>query len=90
MKATSWFYNVNLATGFIFIADNSKQLTYRVQAKFGYKFSNRLLVNVYGTQSTIASTTAAEFTFNEIGLRLKWNLFDKLIFDLKKQIAKPI
>ena len=54
-----------------------------MQAKFSYKFPDRLLVNVYGIQSTIAYATAAEFTFNEIGLRLKWNLFDKLIFDLK-------
>jgi hypothetical protein len=30
------------------------------------------LVNVYGTRSNIASTTAAGFTFNEVGLRLKW------------------
>jgi hypothetical protein len=59
-----------------------------VQAKFGYKFSDRLLVNVYGTRSSI--NHSCWFTFNEVGLRLKWNLFDKLIFDLKKHIAKPI
>ena len=83
VEAKSWFYNANVATGFQFIEDNSKQWTYRVQTKFGYKFSDRLLVNVYGTRSNIASTTAAGFTFNEVGLRLKWNLFDKPIFDLK-------
>lgn len=83
VEAKSWFYNANVATGFQFIEDNSKQWTYRVQAKFGYKFSDRLLANIYGTRSNIASTTAAGFTFNEIGLRLKWNLFDKPIFDLK-------
>jgi hypothetical protein len=48
-----------------------------VQAKFGYKFSDRLLANIYGTRSNIASATAAGFTFNEVGLRLKWNFFDK-------------
>ena len=83
VEAKSWFYNANVATGFQFIEDNSKQWTYRVQAKFGYKFSDRLLTNIYGTRSNIASTTAAGFTFNEIGLRLKWNLFDKPIFKLK-------
>jgi tetratricopeptide (TPR) repeat protein len=83
VEAKSWFYNANVATGFQFIEDNSKQWTYRVQAKFGYKFSDRLLTNIYGTRSNIASTTAAGFTFNEIGLRLKWNLFDKPIFELK-------
>ena len=82
VEAKSWFYNANVATGFQFIEDNSKQWTYRVQAKFGYKFSDRLLTNIYGTRSNIASTTAAGFTFNEIGLRLKWNMFDKPIFKL--------
>jgi hypothetical protein len=53
VEAKSWFYNANLATGFQFIEDNSKQWTYRVQAKFGYK-SDRLLHNVYGTRSNIA------------------------------------
>lgn len=82
-EVKSWFYNANVATGFQFIEDNSKQWTYRVQAKFGYKFSERLLANVYGTRSNIASTTAAGFTFNEVGIRLKWNLFYKPIFELK-------
>jgi len=83
VAAKAWFYNANVATGFQFIEDNSKQWTYRVQTKFGYKFSDRLLTNIYGTRSNIASTTAAGFTFNEIGLRLKWNLFDKPIFNLE-------
>lgn len=83
VAAKAWFYNANVATGFQFIEDNSKQWTYRVQAKFGYKLSDRLLTNIYGTRSNIASTTAAGFTFNEIGLRLKWNLFDKPIFNLE-------
>jgi hypothetical protein len=63
--------------GYQFIEDDSKQWTYRLQAKFGYKFSDRLLANIYGTRSNIASATAAGFTFNEVGLRLKWNFFDK-------------
>jgi tetratricopeptide (TPR) repeat protein len=83
VEAKSWFYNANVATGFQFIENNSKQWTYRLQAKFGYKFSDRLLANIYGTRSNIASTTTAGFTFNEIGLRLKWNLFSKPIFELK-------
>ncbi|WP_418262016.1 tetratricopeptide repeat protein [Flavobacterium faecale] len=79
----SWFYNANLATGFQFIEDNSKQWTYRIQAKIGYKFNERLLTNLYGTRSNIASTTAAGFTFNEFGLRLKWNLTKEPFFKLK-------
>jgi hypothetical protein len=49
----------------------------RVQAKI-YKFSDRLLANIYGTRSNIASATAAGFTFNEVGLRLKWNFLTNL------------
>ena len=81
-KVNSWYYNANLATGYQFIEDDSKQWTYRVQAKIGYKFSDRLIANVYGTRSNIASATAAGFTFNEFGLRLKWNLASKPLFKL--------
>lgn len=78
----SWFYNVNAASGFQFIEDNDKQWTYRVQTKFGYKFSNRLLMNLYGIRSNIASATAAGFTYTEVGLRLKWHLFAKPVFKI--------
>ena len=79
----SWFYNVNAAVGYQFIEDNDKQLTYRIQARFGYKFSDRLLANIYGGRSNIASVSVAGFTYTEMGIRLKWNLFDKPVFDLK-------
>ena len=49
----------------------------------GYKFSDRLIANIYGTRSNIASATAAGFTFNEFGLRIKWNIVSKPIFELK-------
>lgn len=83
-KVKSIFYNVNAATGFQFIEDGDKQWTYRIQAKFGYKFSDRLLANVYGLRSNIASATAAGFTYNEFGFRLKWLLFNKPVFKKKK------
>jgi len=79
----SLFYNVTAALGYQFIEDNEKQLTYRVQARFGYKFSDRLLVNVYGGQSNIASVSVAGFTYTEFGVRLKWNIFNKPVFELK-------
>lgn len=79
----SWFYNVNAAVGYQFIEDNDKQLTYRIQARFGYKFSDRLLANIYGGRSNIASVSVAGFTYTEMGLRLKWNLFDKPVFKLQ-------
>ncbi|OCB78471.1 tetratricopeptide repeat protein [Flavobacterium crassostreae] len=82
-KPKSWFYHANLATGFQFIEDNDRQWTYRIQTKLGYKFSDRLLANIYGINSNIASVSVAGFTYTEIGLRLKWNLFEKPIFELK-------
>ncbi len=83
-KKQAWFYELTAATGFQFIEDNSKQSTYRIQAKLGYKFSERSLLNLYGTQSNIASTTAAGFTFTEIGLRFKWYFLKKPIFRKKQ------
>lgn len=79
-EVKSIFYNINAATGFQFIEDNDKQWTYRVQAKFGYKFSERLLANIYGLRSNIASATAAGFTYNEIGIRMNWQVFAKPLF----------
>lgn len=79
----TWFYNVNLATGFQYIEKLDKQSTYRIQAKFGYKFSDRLLVNIYGLKSNIASAAASGFTYTELGFRLKWNIFNKPVFELK-------
>ena len=79
-KPKEWFYNLTTAFGYQFIEDNEKQSTYRLQGAFGYKFSKRSLLNVYGTHSNIASATASGFTFTEVGLRLKWDLFEKPVF----------
>jgi tetratricopeptide (TPR) repeat protein len=79
----SWFYNATGALGYQFIEDNEKQLTYRVQARFGYKFSDRLLANVYAGKSNIASVSVAGFTYTEFGIRLKWDLFKKPVFEIK-------
>lgn len=79
----TWFYNLNLATGYQYIEKLDKQSTYRIQAKLGYKFSDRLLANIYGLKSNIASAAASGFTYTEIGFRLKWNIFNKPVFELK-------
>ncbi|WP_203258745.1 tetratricopeptide repeat protein [Hyunsoonleella ulvae] len=73
-KPKAWFYELTAATGYQFIEDDAKQSTYRVQGKLGYKFSERALLNLYGTRSNIASATAAGFTFTEVGVRFKWYL----------------
>ena len=76
-----WFYELTAATGYQFIENNKKQSTYRVQGKLGYKLSERSLLNIYGTQSNIASATAAGFIFTEIGLRFKWYFLKKPFFN---------
>ncbi len=73
-KPKAWFYELTAATGLQYIEDDSSQSTYRIQGKLGYKFTERALLNLYGTRSNIASATAAGFTFNEIGVRFKWYL----------------
>jgi tetratricopeptide (TPR) repeat protein len=73
-KPNEWYYELTAATGFQFIENNSKQSTYRLQGKLGYKFSERALLNIYGNRSNIASATAAGFTFTEVGVHFKWYL----------------
>ena len=77
------FYGLTAAVGYQFIEDDSKQSTYRIQGKFGYKFSERCLANFYGTRSNIASATAAGFTFTEIGFRLKWIFLNRPVFETR-------
>ena len=79
-KPKEWFYNVTAAIGYQFIEDDAKQSTYRFQGAFGYRFSERSLLNVYGTHSNIASATASGFTYTEIGLRFKWQFLNTAIF----------
>ncbi|WP_369049427.1 tetratricopeptide repeat protein [Tenacibaculum sp. UWU-22] len=79
-KSKSLYYNLTAAFGYQFIEDNDKQGTYRIQGDFGYKFSDRTLLNIYGLQSNIASTTAAGFNFTEIGLRFKWYIAKNPLF----------
>lgn len=79
-KPKEWFYELTAATGLQYIEDDKSQSTYRIQGKLGYKFSDRCMANLFGTRSNIASATAAGFTFNEVGLRFKWLLFEKPVF----------
>ncbi|CAA0239974.1 Tetratricopeptide TPR_2 repeat-containing protein [Tenacibaculum maritimum] len=80
LKKNGWFYELTAATGFQFIENNKRQGTYRFKGKVGYKLSEISLLNIYGTRSNIASTTAAGFIFTEMGIRFKWYLFDKPLF----------
>ncbi|WP_442265906.1 tetratricopeptide repeat protein [Tenacibaculum sp. ZS6-P6] len=68
----NWYYWISGATGFQFIEDNSKQLTYRIQTRLGYKFSDRFFAHVFGQHTNIASATVGGFTFTNLGISLKW------------------
>ena len=83
------FYSLNAATGYQYIDNQPRQSTYRIQAKLGYNLSDRLITNIYGTRSNIASATASGFTFTEVGFVLKWYLTKKPVFFKKlKSIRK--
>ena len=80
-KNKEWFYGITAATGLQYIENDDGQSTYRVDAKFGYKFSERALINLYGLQSNIASAVATAgstgFTYTEFGFRFKWLILSK-------------
>ena len=77
------YYHLNGALGYQFIENDPKQSTYRVQAKLGYRFNERLIANVFAMQSNIASTTAAGFKYTEFGIRIKWSLTKRPVFSGK-------
>jgi tetratricopeptide (TPR) repeat protein len=83
-KNKEWFYGVTAATGLQYIEEEDAQSTYRIQFKFGYKFSDRSLINIYGLRSNIASAVATAgpdgFTYTELGLRFKWFFLKKPFF----------
>lgn len=79
-KPKSWYYNLTAATGFQKTESTDSQNTYRFQGQVGYKLSNRFLVNLFGIHTNIASTTAAGFTYTELGLRVKWFFLQKPIY----------
>ena len=79
-EENSIYYDLTAATGYQFIETDARQGTYRIQGRLGYKFSNRSLLNLYATQSNIASATAAGFTFTEYGVRFKWLFLKKPLF----------
>jgi tetratricopeptide (TPR) repeat protein len=79
-KTKEWFYELTAATGLQYIEDGGSQSTYRIQGKLGFKFSDRALLNLFGTRSNIASATAAGFTYTELGIRFKLYLFNKPVF----------
>ncbi len=83
-KKKEWFYNLNAAYGLQYVEDDPALSAYRVQAKLGYKFSERALINIYGLRSNIAAAAANTgskgFIYTEMGIRFKWLFLEKPVF----------
>ncbi|WP_226294087.1 tetratricopeptide repeat protein [Aquimarina algicola] len=78
-----WFYQASAAYGQQFVEDDPGSSTYRAEAKFGYRFSDRFIVNIFGKYSNISSATAAGFEYTEFGFKLKWYVLNAPIFNKK-------
>ena len=77
------FYSANAAFGQQFVEEDPRSSTFRATGKFGARFSDRFIANIYGLYSNIASATAAGFEYIEFGFKLKWYFLRKPIFDKK-------
>ncbi len=78
-----WIYSLSAALGQQFVDEEEASTTFRAEGKFGYRFSDRFIGNLYGKYSNIASATAAGFEFTEFGFKLKWYFLKKPLFDDK-------
>ncbi|WP_103866700.1 lipopolysaccharide assembly protein LapB [Aquimarina sp. I32.4] len=79
----NWFYTASAALGRQFVEEDPGSSTFRAEAKFGYRFSDRFKTTLYGKYSNIASATAAGFEYMEFGFKLKWYFLQRPIFDKK-------
>lgn len=79
-----WTYSANIAGGYQFIENNSATSLFRAEAKLTYDISGRFQVGGYGKYSTIASETAAGFEFTEVGVKLRWQVTKKPLFQIKE------
>ncbi len=80
----NWTYSANVAGGYQFIENNSTTSLFRAEATFTYDISGRFQVGGYGKYSTIASETAAGFEFTEMGVKLRWQVTKKPLFEMKQ------
>ena len=79
-----WTYGANVAGGYQFIENNSATSLFRAEAKVNYDITGRFQVGGYGKYSTIASETAAGFEFIEVGIKLRWQITNTPLFEIKE------
>ncbi len=73
-------YWLNAASGYQYTDDEEKQWTYRLMGSLGSNVSPRLMVNLYGMKSNIATSSVLGFTYTEVGFKLKWKLVKRPIY----------
>ncbi|SHJ28631.1 tetratricopeptide repeat protein [Pseudozobellia thermophila] len=73
-------YMASAATGLQQVEQDPQTVIFRAEAGLTHQFGKRLVANLYGKYSNIASATAAGFEFTEVGIKLKWMLAEKPLF----------
>ena len=76
-------YALSAATGYQQVEYEPNTAIFRAEASLKHQFSKRFNTQVYGKYSNIASATAAGFEFTELGIKLKWLLAKKPLFEIK-------
>jgi len=82
VKDQSFFYELTAAYGYQFVEDEDRKSAYRVQGNIGYKFNRRCFLEGYFLRSNIAAVATNVFTYNEVGVKLKWLITKKPIFKI--------
>jgi tetratricopeptide (TPR) repeat protein len=65
-------YQVVAAIGKQKIENENPQSTYRLNASIGYRYKKSMEGLLYVSRSNSATTTALGYTYNELGMRVKW------------------
>jgi len=74
-------YITSMAAGSQKVENDKRRAVFRAEAQLQHQFSERFSGNIYGKYSNIASATASGFEFTEIGIKLKWLLTKKPLFN---------
>lgn len=76
-------YMFSGATGYQKVEQDKLTPSFRAEAFLQQQISKRFSAFLYGKYSNIASATAAGFEFTELGIKLRWSLAKKPLFQKK-------
>lgn len=80
-KKTNYMFSG--AAGYQKVEKDKPTPTFRAEGFLQHQFSKRFSAFLYGKYSNIASATASGFEFTELGMRLRWSLSKKPLFQKK-------